>query len=136
MSREGPRRGSDPELRASWNSAPLVCSTEVPRHRLDFLLDGNTFYVRYGFEPAAGYRAELWATGDRRPLARYGALDGDYRADAPLQGLLEWLVQVQALDALGLDEAIAAWASPLPMRLSKAGRAALSVIEVLKREAD
>lgn len=108
----------------------------MPRHRLYFLLDQNTFYLAYGFDHACGYWAELWAADGRRPLTSYGALERGYKADEPFTGLLGWMVETGALDAKGLDEALAAWASPVPVRLSKRGRVALDVIETLKREAD
>jgi hypothetical protein len=132
-------RRSDNHARSypvAWSSIGLACSTDVPRHRLEFTLDENTFYVVYGWDGALGYWAELWAQGAKRPMARYGALDGVYRPAAPLRGLLDWLAEIRALDARGLEEALAAWASPQPVRLSRAGRAALEVLEVLKREAD
>lgn len=119
-----------------WSSPGLACSNEVPRHRLEFLLDGSVWVVVFGWDPFGGFFAELRASDRRRPVAEYSALQAGYRQDAPLQGLLEWLVQVGVLDANGLEEALLAWASPEPVRLSRAGRVALDVIETLKREAD
>jgi len=109
----------------------------VPRHRLDFDPPSEAqLHVLYGWEAALGFWAEVRATGRRRPIAEYGAIYGGYRHDAPLIGLLRWMVMVGALDATGLDEVLVAWGSPEPTRLSKQGRRALLVIETLKREAD
>lgn len=109
----------------------------MPRHRLDFDPPSDAdFYVQYGWEPFLGFWVELRAPGRRKPVAEYGSIYVGYRHDAPLLGLLAWLVNVGALDATGLEEAMAAWASPEPGRLSKQARRALQVIETLKREAD
>jgi hypothetical protein len=109
----------------------------VPRHRLEFDPPSEAaFYALYGWEPFLGYWAELKSPGRRKPVAEYGSIYDGYHHDAPLLGLLQWLVKVGALDATGLDEALVAWGSTEPSRLSKQGRRALQVIETLKREAD
>ena len=109
----------------------------MPRHRLDFDPPSEAdFYVIYGWEGPLGYWAELRTPDRRKALTEYGSIYDGYRHDAPFLGLLQWLVKVGALDATGLDEALLAWGSPEPGRLSKQGRRALQVIETLKREAD
>lgn len=109
----------------------------MPRHRLDFDPPSEAqLHVVFGFEAALGFWAELRAVNRRRPVAEYGSIYDGYRHDDPLIGLLQWLVKVGALDATGLDEALAAWGSPENTRLSMQGRRALDVIETLKKEAD